>query len=125
MNASQTSGSQSVTGSKRLSQNISEIAMKTTSSKEKYSKFYKLQQAQYIKFKDLTFIERCGYQLYRINEGMKVGKDIYDMIRIYADHAQEPEFNKISTIFQEQEAGNLFSRIMKLERWAITLVFYF
>lgn len=47
------------------------------------------------------------------------------MIRIYADHAQEIEFNKMSSIFKEKQASNLFSRIMKLERWAITLVFYF
>lgn len=108
-----------------MSQNVSDITMKTANSKEKYNKFYKIMPEEYKKFKDLTFIERCGYQLSCINKGFKVGKDVYDMIRIYADHAQEPDFNKIETIFQDQQASNLFSRIMKLERWAITLVFYF
>jgi hypothetical protein len=44
-----------------MSQNVSEMSLKTTNSKEKYIRFYKILPDQYTKFKDLTFIERCGF----------------------------------------------------------------
>jgi hypothetical protein len=34
-------------------------------------------------------------------------------------------FNSIESIFENKEAGLLFSKILKLERWSVILLFYF
>ena len=40
------------------------------------------------KFRELTFLERTGEQLYLINKVIKRNSDVYDSIRKYADFAQ-------------------------------------
>ena len=34
----------------------------------------------------------------------KFGKDIYDMIRLYTDHAQDSEFHQVEEIFEQKDA---------------------
>jgi len=84
--------------------NVNDLSIKTATSKEKYSRFYKIKSEELSKFKDLSFIQKCGYELYNINKDLKINKDVYEVIRVYADCAQEIEFNKIETIFAEKEA---------------------
>ncbi len=64
-----------------------EMSLKAANSQEKYNRFYKLKPEELQKFKDLGFLEKCGYQLYLINKYLKIGKDVYDIIRVYADSA--------------------------------------
>ena len=93
--------------------------------KHRYSKFYSLDSAEYKKFSDLSFLEKCGFQIYSIQKNLEKGNDVYDLIRLYADFAQEREFNYIEKIFIHKEARTLFSKILKIERWGVILLFYF
>lgn len=47
------------------------------------------------------------------------------MIRVYADVAQELEFDFLHKIFKDSDSQTLMSKVFKLERWAIILTFYF
>ena len=88
-----------ITGSNLEVQNL------PNNSTEKYIKFFNINPSISSRFKDLSFVERCGYQLYSIHKSISIGKDIYDMIRIYADHAQESQYDQIDKIFEFEEAG--------------------
>jgi hypothetical protein len=90
-----------------------------------FFRFYDVRAQEYSKFKQLSFFEKCGFQLYSIKKNLIQKNDVYDLIRLYADFAQEKEFNYIEKIFTDKEARLLFSKVLKLERWAIILLFYF
>jgi len=90
-----------------------------------FYRFFEVIQSEYSKFKQLSFFEKCGFQLYSIKKNLLQKNDVYDLIRLYADFAQEKEFNFVERIFIDKDARMLFSRVLKLERWAIILLFYF
>ena len=84
-----------------------EISTRMLANQQKYLNYFKIQTEGCSKLKDLSFIERPGFQLYAMQKAFKVGKDIYDMIRLHTDYAQEMEFNDLLNIFKEKEAGKV------------------
>lgn len=94
----------------------------------KFDNYYKLSlKSRNVtnKLKESDFLFNTGKQLEIIKNSMKKGAETYEDIRIYADLAQEFEFDIIEEIFSDLDAKKLCSRILKFERWAIILVFYF
>ena len=56
---------------------------------------------------------------------MQTDQEVYELIRVYADLAQEIEFDYLHKILKDQDAQNLLSKLLKLERWSVILIFYF
>lgn len=92
--------------------------------KSKLSKYYGVSNFGFNKFKDLSFFEKVGFQLYSINKKLKKNNDVYDLVRLYSDFAQEKLFNKIENIFEFPEPACIFSNTLKLERWVIVILFF-
>jgi hypothetical protein len=84
-----------------------------------------LSETNFRKLKHLESLKRTGNQLYQICSKMQSDQEVYELIRIYADLAQEIEFDYLHKILKDQDAQNLLSKILKLERWSIILIFYF
>lgn len=96
------------------------------SHREPFTEYFALKYGVGLdEYSNLDFIKNCGDQIYKIVQYLKQGKNPYNNIRLYTDHAQEEIFDKMEHIFECKEAGNLFSKILKLERWSIILLFYF
>jgi len=90
-----------------------------------YDSFFRLNKTIASQFTALNFIERTGDEIYRIYKTIAKDEDSYEFIRLYADCAQEQEFDQFPKIFFIEKARNLFSRLFKLERWGIITLFYF
>lgn len=63
--------------------------------------------------------------MFDICSKLQQGEEVYEMIRVYADVAQELEFDFLHKIFKDSDSQTLMSKVFKLERWAIILTFYF
>lgn len=87
-------------------------------------KYYRTVYEEYSLFKDLSFFEKTGFQLYSINKKLHSNQDVYDLIRLYAEFAQEKDFNSIEKIFENDEVKKKFSNILKIERWVIVILFF-
>ena len=92
---------------------------------ESYFKLNKFAGDILKKIPNLDFFARTGRQIFEIFDVMRANKDVYEKIRLYADMAQELEFESIHKIFSDSDAKKLFSKVFKLERWSIILIFYF
>jgi hypothetical protein len=77
------------------------------------------------KIPNLGFLSKTGLQIHLINKFMKKNGDVYEKIRVYADMAQELEFDSFHQILGDKDGQALFSKILKLERWGIIVIFYF
>jgi len=90
--------------------------------KESWSKIHRFRAR---KFERLQFMERAGSLIKAIAEGLEKKNDVYEYIRLYADFAQEPDFDNLVSVLSSPKAQVVFSRVMKLERFAVVLLFYF
>jgi hypothetical protein len=82
-------------------------------------------ETNFKKLKNLNFLVETGSHLFDICSKLQVGQEVYELIRVYADIAQELEFDYLHKIFKDQDSQTLMSKVFKLERWAIILIFYF
>lgn len=84
-----------------------------------------LSDTNYKRLKHLESLKKTGFQLFQICSKIQAGQEVYELIRIYADLAQEIEFDFLHKILKDQDAQNLLSKLLKLERWSVILIFYF
>ena len=96
-----------------------------TQNFESYFKLSKFAAEILDRIPNLNFLAKTGQQIHKIYEVMRGNKDVYEKIRLYADMAQELEFESMHRIFADTDARKLFSKVFKLERWSIILIFYF
>jgi hypothetical protein len=82
-------------------------------------------ETNFRKLKDLEFLRQTGTHLFEICSKLQHGEEVYELIRVYADMAQELEFDFLHKIFKDSDSQTLMSKVFKLERWAIILTFYF
>lgn len=54
---------------------------------------------------------------------VRISKDVYEDIREYVDRCQSAVFNSFESFFINESAKALFSRVLKLERWAMIYLF--
>lgn len=104
------------------------ISKKPVNTSTNFDNYFKLSLKSKVvtrKLKDSDFLLNSGNQVNIINKAMKDGIETYEKIRVYADLAQEYEFDILEEIFFDDDARRLCSRVLKLERWTIILVFYF
>ena len=73
----------------------------------------------------LDFLSKCGNKLWEISQNLKNEISPYQEIRMYTDSVQDPNFEIITSMFINPQAKSLFSKILKIERWAVILLFYF
>jgi hypothetical protein len=74
---------------------------------------------------DLCFLSKCGVKLHEIMENLNNGQSPYQSIRMYTDYAQDNKFDILSSMFDDSASRALFSKILKIERWSVILLFYF
>jgi hypothetical protein len=84
-----------------------------------------LSETNFRKLKQLDALRKTGNQLLQICTKMQGDQEVYELIRIYADIAQEIEFDYLHKILKDSDAQNLMSKLLKLERWSVILIFYF
>lgn len=82
-------------------------------------------ETNFKKLKDLEFLRSTGVHLFEICSKLQYNQEVYELIRVYADIAQELEFDYLHKIFKDGDSQTLMSKVFKLERWAIILIFYF
>lgn len=75
--------------------------------------------------KDSEFLYNTGKQVSIVTHSIKRNEETYEKIRVYADLAQEFEFDILEDLFSDKDAKRLCSRVLKFERWTIILIFYF
>ena len=78
-----------------------------------------------LKMQHLKYLEDSGRHIHQILDLLKSGKDLRSMVRDYTQVAQEPEFDSMVSIMVSQKARSLLSKVFKLERFAVVVLFYF
>lgn len=58
-------------------------------------------------------------------EGVLQNTDVYEHVRVYADLAQELDFDQLASLMLDQKARALMARMLKLEHYAVVVLFYF
>lgn len=104
------------------------ISKKPETGQHNFEAYFKISQntPSVIKtLKDSDFLYNTGKQVSIVTHSIKRGEETYEKIRIYADLAQEFEFDILEDIFSDKDAKRLCSRVLKFERWTIILIFYF
>lgn len=84
-----------------------------------------MSETNFKKIKKLEFLRSTGQYLFDICSKLQKDHEVYELIRVYADIAQELEFDCFHKIFVDSDSQTLMSKVFKLERWAIILIFYF
>lgn len=60
-----------------------------------------------------------------IHERILKDKDPYEIIRAYSNVAQDGQFNLVENLLKNKQAKQLFSRLLKIERWTVVYLFYY
>lgn len=122
------------------SKNIEQVGSRNTNLAEKndknfnsedieYDDFFKIKNIEdypeLVKTVDLEFLAQCGNKLREMDLDLENGESPYQKIRLYTDFAQDQKFSYLSKMFKFKQAASLFSKIIKIERWSVILLFYF
>jgi len=94
-------------------------------SDQQNTHYFEVEMKNCSSFSLLRFLENTGEQVFVINKAFRLGQDVYENIRAYADYAQEPEFEEFIKVLASEKARNLMGRMFKLERWVVINLFYF
>lgn len=94
-----------------------------------YDDYFKIKNIEdypeLVKTVDLEFLAQCGNMLKEMDVDLEAGESPYQKIRLYTDFAQDQKFSYLSKMFKFKQAAFLFSKIIKIERWSVILLFYF
>jgi hypothetical protein len=63
-----------------------------------------MSEINFAKIKKLQFLKSTGSYLYDICSKLQNDQEVYELIRVYADIAQELEFDCFHKIFQDSDA---------------------
>lgn len=74
------------------------------------------------RFKLLSRLEETVFHIYNT---ISQDRDPYETIRAYSDIAQDGQFNELEKMLKVKLARQLYSRLLKLERWLVVYLFYF
>jgi hypothetical protein len=61
-------------------------------------------ETNFRKLQNLEFARRTGVHLFEICSKLQHGEEVYELIRIYADIAQELEFDYLHKIFKDADS---------------------
>lgn len=94
-----------------------------------YENYFKIKKIEdypdLVKTVDLEFLAQCGNKLKEMDDNLEKMQSPYQEIRLYTDFAQDQKFSYLADMFEYEQASTLFSKIVKIERWSVILLFYF
>ena len=98
---------------------------KKIQKRDKETDYIRVNMSKALKLQHLKYLEDSGKHVYQILELLRAGKDLRNMVRDYTQVAQEQEFDSMVGIMVSQKARSLLSKVFKLERFAVVVLFYF
>lgn len=74
---------------------------------------------------NFEFLRAAGAHLNLILKNLSSSGDAYEPIRLYNSAAQSCLFSYLPQLFSNKRAKRLFGKTLKLERWAVVLIFFY